>query len=236
VVVVATVVLVVELVVVLVVELVVVVVATVVLVVELVVVLVVELVVVVVATVVLVVELVVVVVATVVLVVELVLVLVVELVVVLVVELVVVTTVVLVVELVVVVTLQIPSHAGSVGSPVQVQLASLHCSTIHFLQALNASPVKAPHAELISSPHCLLPQIGGAAPARETKTPAASATVANMTAALLVIRVIVEPPSGRSRVRIRFCARPLRGHAFDHVFDTVVKDFFRLVQRRHIAR
>jgi hypothetical protein len=141
----------------------------------------------VVATVVLVVELVVVVVATVVLVVELVVV--------------VVATVVLVVELVVVVVVGV--HIGSPGWSVQVQSPVLHWSIIDFLQVLRSLPEKAPHAELISSAHAFEPQIGGAAFAPETKTPAQSATAINVTTAFLVI---VEPPMAvrRSHLEIGF--------------------------------
>jgi hypothetical protein len=126
---------------------------------------------------------------------------------------VVVLAVVVVVVLVVVVVVVGPH--GGVTEPSQEQSGFvLQLPTTDFLHARNSASIKAPHAELISSEHCLLPQIGGAALARETKTPATSATVANMTTAPLatLVLVIVEPPSGRSCVRIRFCfcARPLR--------------------------
>jgi hypothetical protein len=86
------------------------------------------------------------------------------------------------------------AHEGSVGSPVQVQLGVLHSLFTHFLQAERAPPDKPAHATADSSAHALLPQIGGAALALETKTPAASATLANMTTALLAVLVIVEAP------------------------------------------
>ena len=98
-------------------------------------------------------------------------------------------------------------HAGSVGS-VQEQNVSplvLHCSRTNLLQALKSAPDKLPHAAVISSAHCLEPQSGGAASAPETKTPAATATAANVTTARLVM---VEPPYGRSRLSSNFGALP----------------------------
>jgi hypothetical protein len=92
------------------------------------------------------------------------------------------------------------THGGSAGF-VQEQNVSpliLHCSMTDFLQSLKAAPVKAPHAELTSSAHCFEPQSGGAAPAPETKTPAASATANNVTTAFLVI---VAPPHMARSVR-----------------------------------
>jgi hypothetical protein len=87
-------------------------------------------------------------------------------------------------------------HGGSAGF-VQEQNVSpliLHCSRTNFLQALKSAPDKAPHSAWISSAHCFEPQSGGAALGPETKTPAASATVANRTAAPRAILVIVGPP------------------------------------------
>jgi len=104
-----------------------------------------------------------------------------------------------VVVVVVVVEVVVGPHAGSAGF-VQEQNVSplmLHCSRTDCLQALKSAPDKAPHAAVISSAHCFEPQSGGAALAPETKTPAASATAANVTTARLVM---VEPPYGRSRL------------------------------------
>src|SRR5262249_17423341 len=75
-----------------------------------------------------------------------------------------------------------------------------HWARIDDLQALRAAPDKPAHPAAISSAHAFEPQIEGAALAPETKTPAPSATAANVTPAL---RVIVEPPYGRSRARDR---------------------------------
>jgi hypothetical protein len=63
-------------------------------------------------------------------------------------------------------------------------------ASIEFLRAM---PDKPGHPAAISAEHCFEPHIGGAALARETKTPAVSATIANMTPALLPVLVIVEP-------------------------------------------
>jgi hypothetical protein len=84
-------------------------------------------------------------------------------------------------------------HAGSVGS-VQEQFGFvLHSSITALLQALKAMPVKAPHAELISSAQDFLLHAGGAAVATEkTKTPVANATAANGTTTFFL--AIVEPP------------------------------------------
>jgi hypothetical protein len=118
--------------------------------------------------------------------------------------------VVLVVETgVVVVVIKVVPHAGSAGF-VQEQNVSpllLHSSRINFLQALKSAPDKLPHAASISSAQGLLPQSGGAAPAPETKPPAASATANNVTTAFLVI---VEPPQGRPMPKIDFGALPPR--------------------------
>jgi len=140
----------------------------------------------------------------------LVVVVIVEPVVELVVELVVVLLVVelVVVELLVVV---VGPHAGSAGfvQEQNVSLLSLHWLITEVLQALKSAPDKLPHAAVISSAHCFEPQSDGAAPAPETKTPAASVTAANATIAL---RVIVEPPYGRSNPKIDFDALPPRVH------------------------
>jgi hypothetical protein len=100
---------------------------------------------------------------------------------------------VVVVELVVVVVKRVVPHAGSAGF-VQEQNVSpliLHSATTALLQSLKAAPDKLPHAAATSSAHCFEPQSEGAALAPETKTPAASATAANVTTTLLVI---VSPP------------------------------------------
>jgi hypothetical protein len=110
----------------------------------------------------------------------------------------VVEVVVLVVELVEVeveVVVVATGHGGSPGSPVQVHIPALHWLITFLEHWLAAMPEKAPHAELISSEQFFLPHAGGAALAPETKTPAVSATAANVTTAFLVI---VEPPYGRS--------------------------------------
>jgi hypothetical protein len=79
------------------------------------------------------------------------------------------------------------------------------------VHVLAAMPVKAPHAELIWLAQVFLLHAGGdaAVATEETKTPAPSATAANVTTAL---RVIVEPPYGRSNPKIDFGALPPRGH------------------------
>jgi hypothetical protein len=105
-----------------------------------------------------------------------------------------------------------PSHGGSVGS-VQEQFGFvLHSLTTACLQALKAMPVKAPHAELLSSEQ----RFGlhfPAALASETKTPAPSATAANVTAAPLMI-VIVKPPYGNSVAQHQWsAARPVAATA-----------------------
>jgi hypothetical protein len=135
-----------------------------------------------------------VVVVVVLVVVEVVVVVVVEVVVVVVVVVLVVVEVVVVV--VVVVVVEVGMHGGSAVF-VQEQNVSpltLHCSRTDFLQALKSAPDKPPQNMATSSEHCFEPQSGGAAFALETKTPAASATVANMTAAPRAILVIVGPP------------------------------------------
>jgi len=101
---------------------------------------------------------------------------------------VVVVVVVVVVEVVGVVGVQV----GSPGCIVQVQVPALHWSRIDDLQALRAAPDKPAHPAAISSEHAFEPQLAGAALAPETKTPAASATANNVTAAFLVI--VALPP------------------------------------------
>jgi hypothetical protein len=113
-------------------------------------------------------------------------------------------------------------HGGSAGF-VQEQNVSpliLHWSRTNFLQALKSAPDKPAHAHAaaISSAHGFEPQSGGAALGPETKTPAASATVANMTAAPRAILVIVEPPVAvpmQRSISALYHRVPL--------FDTVVK-------------
>jgi hypothetical protein len=94
---------------------------------------------------------------------------------------------------VVLVVVVVGPHAGSVGS-VQEQNVSpliLHWSRTNLLQALKSVPDKPAHPAAISSAHCFEPQSGCAALGPETKTPAPSATAANVTPAFLVI---VGPP------------------------------------------
>src|SRR5262249_2235417 len=106
--------------------------------------------------------------------------------------------VVLVVELVVEPT----GQRGRPASPVHVQRCALHW-LVMFLAQLKS---KGAHASLISSLQAVngshLPPLSALAE-EETKTPAASATLANMTAAPLDNLVIARaPPFGRSYVRI----------------------------------
>jgi hypothetical protein len=103
----------------------------------------------------------------------------------------VVDVVALVVDVVVELELVVVVGVQGVGvDPSQEQSVVLHWSMTDFLHARKSAPVKAPHAELICSEQkCGLHF--PAAPASETKTPAASATAANVTTALLAI---VEPP------------------------------------------
>jgi hypothetical protein len=107
----------------------------------------------------------------------------------------VVTRVVVVVVLDVVVVV-VTGQLGSPGCPVQVQSPALHWARRFLVHVLAAMPVKAPHAELTSSAQDFLLHACGGAPVakEETKTPAPSATAANVTPALLVI---VEPPLSR---------------------------------------
>src|SRR5262249_61784949 len=104
---------------------------------------------------------------------------------------VVVVEVVVVVAVVVVEVVVVTGHVGSVGSPVQVQRSALHCEISDFLQVLRSLPDKPAHPASISSAHGFAPQIGGAAFAPVTETPAQSATATTVTTAFLVI---VEPP------------------------------------------
>ena len=73
-----------------------------------------------------------------------------------------------------------------------------------------------PHASLISSLQAVvlshLPPLSAIAEEEKTKTPAPSATAANVTTAL---RVIVEPPYGRSNPKSDFGALPPRLHGSD---------------------
>src|SRR5262249_9162580 len=116
---------------------------------------------------------------------------------------VVVELVVLVVELVVVVVavvevVVVVPHAGSAGSVQEQSGFVMQFETTDFLHALRSLPDKPAHAAAISSAQVLFVHFP-AALASETKTPAASATAANATTALLVI---VEPPyMTRSRAR-----------------------------------
>src|SRR5262249_36420739 len=101
-----------------------------------------------------------------------------------------------VVELVVVV---VTGQSGSPGCPVQVHCPASHWRGPDDWRALRAPPAKPAPPAAISPEHAFEPQIEGAALAPETKTPAPSATAANVTPAL---RVIVEPPYGRSNPKI----------------------------------
>src|SRR5262249_13568105 len=109
------------------------------------------------------------------------------------------------VELVVVV---VTGQSGSDGCPVQVHCSASHWARMDDLQALRAAPDKPAHPAETSSEHAFEPQIEGAALAPETKTPAPSATAANVTPAL---RVIVEPPYGRSNPKIELWTRKVPG-------------------------
>jgi hypothetical protein len=137
---------------------------------------------------------------------------------VLVVELVVVELepVVLVVELVVVVVVLlvvvvVGPHAGSAGS-VQEQIGGmiLHWAITALLHVLRAMPDKPAHPASISSAQAFLVHTFCALATEGTKTPAPSATAANVTTALPII-VIVESPSGRSRVNSDFAALSVLG-------------------------
>jgi hypothetical protein len=110
---------------------------------------------------------------------------------------------VVVVEVVVVVG----PHAGSVGS-VQEQSVVLQLRRTALLHALRAMPFKPAHPAAISSEQTFLLHGPVAVATEETKTPAPSATAANVTTALLVI---VAPPYGRrSQANIEFGALPAR--------------------------
>jgi len=127
---------------------------------------------------------------------------VVELVVLLVVEVVVpsVVEVVVDVELLVVVELVVVTgQRGRPASPVQVQEPALHWSIRLLTQLLEGW---GPHASPISSLQAVFVShrpLWSAIAEEETKTPAPSATAANVTTAL---RVIAEPPYGRSNPKI----------------------------------
>jgi len=123
-------------------------------------------------------------------------VLVVEVVEVLVVEVLDVEVVVTVVELVEVevevVVVEVGVQSGSPGCIVQVQPPALQLSMTDLLHALRAIPDKPAHPASISAVQFFLPHEGGAAVAtEETKTPAPSATAANVTTTLLPIVLMV---------------------------------------------
>jgi hypothetical protein len=133
---------------------------------------------------------------------------------VLVVELVVVELepVVLVVELVVVVVVLlvvvvVGPHAGSAGS-VQEQIGGmiLHWAITALLHVLRAMPDKPAHPASISSAQAFLVHTFCALATEGTKTPAPSATAANVTTAPLIIAIVEPPPYGRSRVNSDFAA------------------------------
>src|SRR5262249_32598676 len=88
-----------------------------------------------------------------------------------------------------------PHEVGAaIGTPREHEPA-LHWPATKPEQALAALPVRAPPSMTVtSSVQVFVLQVGGAALAPETKTPVASTTVANKTAALLVVLVIVGPP------------------------------------------
>src|SRR4030095_6937912 len=111
----------------------------------------------------------------------------------------------LVVELVVVV---VGVHIGSVGS-VQEQIGGmiLHWSITALLHVLRAVPDKPAHPAAISSEHAFLVHTFCAGAAEGTKPPPRRPPAANVTTAL---RVIVEPPCGRSHATIDFGALPPR--------------------------
>jgi hypothetical protein len=121
--------------------------------------------------------------------------------VVVVVDVAVVVVVVEVVGVVVEVVVVFVPHAGSDGSVQEQSGFVMQFETTDFLHALRSLPDKPAHAAAISSAQVLFVHFPAALPS-ETKTPAASATAANATTALLVI---VEPPyMTRSRARDRF--------------------------------
>ena len=91
-----------------------------------------------------------------------------------------------------------PHEVGSLRGTLQKQVPALHAATTAFEQFLSALPVRRPPSMTpTSSEQSFELQAGGAALAPETKTPAASATAANVTTARLVM---VEPPRGRSEL------------------------------------
>jgi hypothetical protein len=106
----------------------------------------------------------------------------------------------LVVEVVVVVGVQ----SGNPDSPVQVQVPVLHCAMTDLRHSLRALPDKPTQPAAISSEQFFLPHGGGSAVAtEETKTPAPSATAANVTTTLrpIVLIVIIWSPCGRSHAK-----------------------------------
>jgi len=106
----------------------------------------------------------------------------------------------------------VTGHSGSPGSPVQVQERALHWLITVFAQLPEGW---GPHASLISSLQAAfvshLPLLSAIAE-EETKTPAPSATAANVTTTR---PVIVEPPYGRSNPKSDFGALPPRLHGSD---------------------
>src|SRR5262249_55037651 len=101
---------------------------------------------------------------------------------------------------------------GFVAPVKQEQVPALHTSSTAVVHALTALPDRPKAAT--SSLHDFEVQSagGGAALAPETKTPAASATVANMTASSLD-KLAIEPPLAVSqpKSKIDFEARPVAG-------------------------
>jgi hypothetical protein len=130
-------------------------------------------------------------------------------------ELVVVLLVVVVVEelvvVLVVVVVVVGVHIGSVGS-VQEQIGGmiLHWAITALVHVLRAMPDKPAHPASISSAQAFLVHTFCALATEGTKTPAPSATAANVTTAPLII-AIVEPPYGRSRVNSDFAALSVLG-------------------------
>jgi hypothetical protein len=118
------------------------------------------------------------------------------------------------------------AHAvGSLRGTIQEQVPALHAASTALLQSLRALPERPPSMAVTSSEQFFPLQVGAAALAPETKTPAASATVANMTAAPRAILVIFEPPpmavpTLRSISALYHRVLPLR-HACQGVFGLV---------------
>jgi hypothetical protein len=142
--------------------------------------------------------------------------------------------VVLVVEVVVVVVIGV--HIGTVGS-VQEQIGGtiLHWAITDLLHALRSVPDKPAHPASISSAQVFLVHTFCALATEGTKTPAPSATAANVTTALLII-VLVEPPYGRSRVHSDFGAllalRARLRHACQRLFWTNLNETKNQAARR----